>query len=119
MMSICGNWEKRRVETFERLGSMARRSFARSILTWATELGSSGRPLSQRITVAPSFSDYPFSLGIASGDPRPHGVVLWTRLAPEPLAEDGRGGMPGETVPVRWEVADDENFSQVVGQGTA
>ena len=34
----------------------------------------------------------PFTLGVASGDPRPDGVVLWTRLAPEPL-EPG-GGMP-------------------------
>jgi alkaline phosphatase D len=66
-----------------------------------------------------SFSNYPFSLGIASGDPRPNWVVLWTRLAPEPPAEDGRGGMPEETVPVHWEVADDENFSQIVTQETA
>lgn len=35
-----------------------------------------------------------FSLGVASGAPRPDGLVLWTRLAPEPLAEDGHGGMP-------------------------
>jgi len=27
----------------------------------------------------------PFKLGIASGDPTPTGVVLWTRLAPDPL----------------------------------
>jgi alkaline phosphatase D len=25
---------------------------------------------------------YPFTLGVASGDPAPGGVVLWTRLAP-------------------------------------
>ena len=118
-MGVSGNWEKRRVETFERLGSIARRSFVRSILTWAADPGFSGRPLSERITAAPSFSNYPFNLGIASGDPRPNGVLLWTRLAPEPLAEDGRGGMPEETVPVQWEVADDENFSRIASQGTA
>ena len=28
---------------------------------------------------------YPFSLGVASGYPRPGGFVLWTRLAPAPL----------------------------------
>ncbi|MQA85652.1 MAG: hypothetical protein GEV03_13750 [Streptosporangiales bacterium] len=49
---------------------------------------------------------YPFSLGVASGDPLPDRVVLWTRLAPEPLAPDGRGGMPDRTVPVEWQVAD-------------
>ena len=117
-MGISGNWEKRRVETFERLGSIARRSFVSSILTWAANLGFGGRPLSERITASPSFSNYPFGLGIASGDPRPYGVVLWTRLAPEPLAGDGRGGMPEETVPVQWEVADDENFGRIVSQGT-
>ncbi len=35
----------------------------------------------------------PFSLGIASGAPREDRVVLWTRLAPQPL--EG-GGMPDE-----------------------
>jgi phosphodiesterase/alkaline phosphatase D-like protein len=62
-VGISGNWEKRRVETFESLGSIARRSFVRSVLTWATDLSFSGRPLSERITAAPSFSTYPFSLG--------------------------------------------------------
>ena len=34
---------------------------------------------------AASFASDPFALGIASGDPDPTGVVLWTRLAPNPL----------------------------------
>ena len=34
----------------------------------------------------------PFSLGVASGAPRPDGFTLWTRLAPDPLlAEAGQG----------------------------
>lgn len=61
------------------------------------------------------FTSYPFQLGVASGDPRPDGVVLWTRLAPEPL--EG-GGMPGDSVPVDWEVAEDEQFTCVVRSGT-
>jgi hypothetical protein len=48
LVGISGNWEKRRVETFERLGSIARRSFVSSILTWAADFGFGGRPLSQR-----------------------------------------------------------------------
>lgn len=60
-----------------------------------------------------------FTLGVASGDPLPDGVVLWTRLAPEPLAVDGLGGMPRRIVPVRWEVAEDERFRRVVRRGTA
>ncbi|MEM7476370.1 MAG: alkaline phosphatase D family protein [Planctomycetota bacterium] len=60
--------------------------------------------------------DYPFQLGVASGDPVPDGVVLWTRLAPDPLHG---GGMPAEDVAVRWEVAKDENFSRVLRHGEA
>ena len=62
---------------------------------------------------------YPFTLGVASGDPLPDGVVLWTRLAPEPLAPDGAGGMPAGTVPVQWEVARDERFRKPVRRGIA
>ena len=47
----------------------------------------------------------PFTLGVASGDPAPDGVVIWTRLAPRPLADDGLGGMPARAVDVEWEVA--------------
>ena len=38
---------------------------------------------------------YPFTLGVASGDPAPGGVVLWTRLAPRPLLADGGPGGAG------------------------
>jgi alkaline phosphatase D len=58
-----------------------------------------------------------FSLGVASGDPEPGSVILWTRLAPEPLAGDG--GMPATSVPVRWEVAEDERFARIIRRGTA
>ena len=57
----------------------------------------------------------PFTLGIASGCPRPDRVVLWTRLAPQPL--EG-GGMPDQPVPVEWEVAADERFERIVRRGT-
>ncbi|MGH4024194.1 MAG: alkaline phosphatase D family protein, partial [Pseudonocardiaceae bacterium] len=59
----------------------------------------------------------PFTLGVASGDPAPDGFVLWTRLAPTPLADDGRGGMPARPVDVQWEVATDERFSQIERRG--
>jgi alkaline phosphatase D len=58
-----------------------------------------------------------FNLGVASGDPLPDSVVLWTRLAPNPTAEDGFGGMPDTTVPVEWELAKDEKFTQIVQRG--
>ncbi|GAB3221468.1 alkaline phosphatase PhoD [Glycomyces halotolerans] len=59
----------------------------------------------------------PFTLGVASGDPTPDGAVLWTRLAPEPLAEDGMGGMPNRAFDVKWEVAGDERFRRRVASG--
>ncbi|GIJ72323.1 alkaline phosphatase D family protein [Virgisporangium ochraceum] len=52
-----------------------------------------------------------FPLGVASGDPAPDGVVLWTRLAPD--------RMPARTVEVRWEVAHDERFTRLAASGTA
>ncbi|MGP4023378.1 alkaline phosphatase D family protein [Actinomadura sp. 3N407] len=61
----------------------------------------------------------PFTLGVASGDPDHDGFVLWTRLALNPLAEDGLGGMPDRTIPVRWEVASDERFRRIERRGTA
>ncbi|QYJ03179.1 alkaline phosphatase D family protein [Nocardioides panacisoli] len=61
----------------------------------------------------------PFTLGVASGDPLPDGFVIWTRLAPAPLAEDGLGGMPSRRYPVLWQVATDERFRRVVRSGVA
>ena len=76
------------------------------------------------VTLAPATSawarpvrlDYPFTLGVASGDPEPGSVVLWTRLAPEPFASSH--GMRGvDEVQVRWQVATDEAMTQVVRSG--
>jgi alkaline phosphatase D len=65
----------------------------------------------------PPGGEYPFMLGVASGDPSPTGAVLWTRLAPKPLTRGG--GMPTRRVPVEWEVARDERFRLVVKRGTS
>jgi alkaline phosphatase D len=62
-------------------------------------------------------SDDPFTLGVASGDPAPDSVVLWTRLAPQPTADDGAGGMPDDLVDVRWQLATDDRFTSIVGEG--
>jgi alkaline phosphatase D len=63
------------------------------------------------------FAADPFSLGVASGDPDDHSVVLWTRLAPSPLQPDS--GMPSVTVPVDWEIAEDDKMQRVIRRGTA
>ncbi|OQP07765.1 alkaline phosphatase [Geobacillus sp. 46C-IIa] len=67
------------------------------------------------VHAAPKFADYPFQLGVASGDPLADSVVLWTRLAPDPL---NGGGMPPHLVPVHWELAADEHFRHVIRRGT-
>src|SRR5204863_2775157 len=58
-----------------------------------------------RVQARPRWTESPFSLGIASGDPEHDSVVLWTRLAPDPL----NGGGMREPVEVRWEVAEDDS----------
>src|SRR5258706_15017328 len=65
----------------------------------------------------PRFSASPFTLGVASGYPQPGGFVLWTRLAPVPLAPNG--GMAPEVIPVGWEVARDEAMRNIVAHGTS
>ncbi|GAA5129149.1 alkaline phosphatase D family protein [Luteolibacter yonseiensis] len=71
--------------------------------------GASGTILTQ-----PHFPDYPFKLGVASGDPDSSGFVLWTRLAPKPL--EG-GGMGPESVQVFWQVSEDEAMTKIVARG--
>ncbi|HET7696038.1 MAG TPA: alkaline phosphatase D family protein [Vicinamibacterales bacterium] len=55
----------------------------------------------------------PFTLGVASGDPAHDGVVLWTRLAPDPL----NGGGIAEPVEVTWEVGEDAGMRKILRQG--
>src|SRR5271168_2892009 len=63
----------------------------------------------------------PFSLGVASGAPRPDGFVLWTRLAPDPLSVNPEtpGGMSGGDVVLRYEIATDDGMKNVVRRGMA
>ncbi len=55
---------------------------AAGVLLVAPALGVSG-------CARPRFIANPFTLGVASGAPLPDGIVLWTRLAPDPLSGDG------------------------------
>lgn len=56
-----------------------------------------------------------FHHGVASGDPLPDGVLLWTRVTPTPEAVPGSG--TGPDVQVGWELAEDRSFSRVVASG--
>lgn len=59
---------------------------------------------------SPRASGSLFSLGVASGDPLPDSVILWTRLATQPLELDG--GMGTTSATVEWEIATDEAFTK-------
>lgn len=57
-----------------------------------------------------------FLHGVASGDPLPDGVLLWTRVTPTSDAAPGSGRGPDVTV--EWEVAEDREFARTVARGT-
>jgi alkaline phosphatase D len=100
---------------FNRRAFVTRTTLAAS----AAVMFGTGALASGQARARPRFRDDPFRLGVASGEPAPDGVALWTRLAPDPLAPDGRGGMPDVPVHVRFEVAADEHFRHVVRRGAA
>lgn len=84
----------------------------RAVLASAVRLAALGLvPAAAARAAELAFAENPFTLGVASGYPDPNAVVLWTRLAPEPLAPDG--GMPAAAIPVDWEIADDDAFRRV------
>ncbi len=59
------------------------------------------------ITLNPNLK--PFYHGVASGDPLPDGVMLWTRVTPD----TGTAG----SIKVYWQIATDVNFTNVVNYG--
>src|SRR5262249_41024573 len=94
----------------------SRRGFIKQL---ATAAGLMAAPAFIR-TVYGAWPDNPgsslFTLGVASGDPQADSVVIWTRLAPDPL---NGGGMENQNVGVSWQVATDPAMSNVVRQGVA
>ncbi|MEV0492793.1 alkaline phosphatase D family protein [Streptomyces atratus] len=89
---------------------------AAAVLAFSVDLPAAGTASAAELD-AGKISENPFTLGVASGDPLPDSVLLWTRLAPRPY-ETG-SGLPNARVPVRWELARDESFSRIVRRGTA
>lgn len=89
---------------------------AAAALAFSVNLPAAGTAAAAELDARKVTSD-PFTLGVASGDPLPGSVLLWTRLAPTPF-ETG-GGLPAARVEVRWELAHDERFRRVVRRGSA
>jgi alkaline phosphatase D len=65
---------------------------------------------------APKLGANPFTLGVASGDPTPEGIVLWTRLAPDQANPESLGNA---AIPVGWRVAADGRMQQIIASGNA
>ncbi|MER0000282.1 MULTISPECIES: alkaline phosphatase D family protein [unclassified Corynebacterium] len=65
--------------------------------------------------VEPTLGERPFLHGVASGDPIPDSVVLWTRVTPDADAMPGSGA--GAPTTVEWEIARDEEFRDIVKHG--
>ncbi|MFE3037464.1 alkaline phosphatase D family protein [Streptomyces canus] len=57
-----------------------------------------------------------FLHGVASGDPLPDGILLWTRVTPTAEAVPGSG--LGPDTEVGWVVARDKGFTNVVAKGS-
>ena len=64
----------------------------------------------------PVFKQNPFTLSVASGDPEPDGVVIWTRLSESPLIGEVT---LSSAIEVKWEIAHDEGFKSIANKGTA
>jgi alkaline phosphatase D len=58
-----------------------------------------------------------FAHGVASGDPLPGGILLWTRVTPTPESTPASGA--GPAVAVEWEIAADASFATIVRSGVA
>ncbi|WJY96565.1 alkaline phosphatase D family protein [Corynebacterium fournieri] len=71
------------------------------------------KPIPAEVELAP----LPFLHGVASGDPLPDAVVIWTRITPDDNAFPGSGG--GAATRVRWRVARDAQLGDVVAEGEA
>ncbi|AFZ44148.1 Alkaline phosphatase [Halothece sp. PCC 7418] len=92
---------------------MGRRNF---LLTVSTIISLTlAKQASRRALAHPKFSDYPFSLGVASGDPTSDSVVLWTRLISDSVTET----MPiADDLIVSWQIAADPKMRNLVSSGT-
>ena len=91
--------------------ALSRRAFLRGGALVALALASGVVPR-RAAGLAPA--SIPFALGIASGDPTHDSVVLWTRLAVDPL---NGGCMPHVPIEVEWKIATDAQLQHVVRQG--
>lgn len=87
----------------------------RTVLAGAGAAAATGTLASGAWEPAEAVNRY-FQHGVASGDPYPTSVVIWTRVTPTAASRPGSGA--GPRVAVRWEVARDSKFVNVVKRGS-
>ncbi|MGH3880355.1 MAG: alkaline phosphatase D family protein [Actinophytocola sp.] len=94
--------------------------FDRRVVLKASGVAAAGLAVGGAVATASSVwaepNDPVFTHGVASGDPLPDAVLLWTRVTPTPESTPGSG--QGPTVEVTWEIATDAAFANIVGSGT-
>ncbi|WP_405643014.1 alkaline phosphatase D family protein [Streptomyces sp. NBC_00019] len=102
-----------RFRASERLNSLSprRRTVVKAAAAGAVLAGPLAAAIPARAAEAPAFLH-----GLASGDPLPNGVLLWTRVTPSAEAIPGSG--LGPDTEVGWVVAKDKAFTNVVAKGT-
>ncbi|SBT88701.1 alkaline phosphatase D [Streptomyces sp. DI166] len=102
-----------RYRPFESLNppSPRRRTVVKAAAATAVLAGTLAATAPARAATAPAFLH-----GVASGDPLPDGVLLWTRVTPTPEATPGSG--LGPDTEVSWTVATDRAFNHVVARGS-
>lgn len=98
--------------TSRHLSAPSRRTVVRAAAATAVAAPVLAAATSARAAEAPAFLH-----GVASGDPLPDGILLWTRVTPTADAVPGSGR--GADTPVRWEIAEDKAFSRMAAQGTS
>ncbi|MFE6506073.1 alkaline phosphatase D family protein [Nocardioides sp. NPDC057767] len=76
-----------------------------------TAAGVAGLPSTAYAGASPYFAH-----GVASGDPRPGAVVLWTRVTPTAEAVPGSGA--GPEISVSWQMSKTSDFARIVAKGT-
>jgi alkaline phosphatase D len=83
----------------------------------ASSLATAVAPLPAWVRATESLAHNPFTLGVASGDPEPDNILIWTRLT-APLDYLGTAVAPDLAAQtVHWEVAHDAQFRQAVAHG--
>jgi alkaline phosphatase D len=92
---------------------MNKRNFLSALCAAPGSLGLAACNSTAERTATPRFASTPFTLGVASGAPSAHSVVLWSRL----LVDVASARVPAEHATVRWELAHDDQFKRTVQSG--